>query len=90
MAEQFVLSDFLGRKMTTNKKRPFAVGFNGHANCCSCEECYRDRIKEYKKWARQQSAFPIDDDQTKTVFVNAFWRHAPRRKRQLRRLRLVG
>jgi len=71
--------------------RPYAVGFNGHAQCCKCERCYESRQKAFKKWVSTNAFFPYADDPSKTVFVRPFWRQGPTKQKKSRKhLRLVG
>lgn len=54
--------------------RPYTLGFNGHAKCCQCKPCTRDRVKSFKVWYSQQAKLPLMPDPTRTVFVRPHWR----------------
>lgn len=39
----------MGKRMY---ERPYAVGFNGHANCCDCNYCTPLRVAAFKKYRK--------------------------------------
>lgn len=51
---------------------PYSVGFNGHAKCCNCKACSKDRAYNLVARVREHEVRPPADDAT--IFVRAHFR----------------
>lgn len=58
-------------------KRPYSVGFNGHAKCCDCEKCARARADQVNELWRANGSYARPKTVDATIFVRSYFRRQP-------------
>ena len=60
--------------MATDEKRPYALGFNGHARSCDCEKCATVRAERISQLWEENGQAAVPKTLDATVFVRSHFR----------------
>lgn len=50
----------------------YAIGYNGHAKACTCNDCFKSRAEARYERAMHPEKLTLDPD--KPIFVSSHWR----------------
>lgn len=70
-------------KLVKTDVKKYAVGFNGHAKCCDCDRCAKDRAEEIVQTAKARKIRITDPRATVMVKSYTVRAHARRNKNHL-------
>jgi len=59
------------------EKKPYALGFNGHARSCDCDKCAASRAEVVSERWEENGKFATPKTLDSTVFVNSHFRRSP-------------
>lgn len=57
-----------------NTKKPYTLGFNGHARSCDCAACAKSRAERVAELWEKNGAYARPKSDDATVFVNSYFR----------------
>ena len=69
-------------KRAPKLKRPYGLGFNGHARKCDCASCAKARVDAVKAYVKAPKV-ALPKTQDSTVLVRAHFRRQPRHLKRM-------
>lgn len=62
------------RSAPASSRKPYSLGFNGHAKSCDCNACAKSRAKFTAEAWEKNGAYAEPKTPDATVFVNSYFR----------------
>ena len=57
--------------------KPYSLGFNGHAKCCDCVKCAKERAERVSKLWEANGSYARPKSSDSTIFVRSYFRRQP-------------
>jgi len=61
----------------SSSKKPYSLGYNGHAKSCDCPKCARSHAEAVKSLWEQNGSYAVPKSADETVFVRSYFRRQP-------------